>query len=224
MQNGPNPYCRCTRQRKKCRCNYGVWRRSEYMRRCVVKTVIYCNHTLSDLDRIRCLRGNLYRNFYPSYFDEKLNSNGIKIMNYIGKAPIFLPSLGETISVCIWLYTVCIYSLHAPVIKCSSTNLLFLCDGCVCVCVYSGLRGSLVLRSRCVCAVSVCVQQAGEVRAVRRHFLPVKNNVQVMERTKPRQWGVCVNGMERWRLLRGWVSVKTHRYKCASFFLSSYHF
>lgn len=45
----------------------------------------------------------------------------------------------------------------------------------------------------CVCAVSVCVPQAGEVRAVRRHFLPVKSNVQVMERTKPRQGCVCVS-------------------------------
>lgn len=45
----------------------------------------------------------------------------------------------------------------------------------------------------CVCVASVCAPQAGEVRAVRRHFLPVKNNVQVMERTKPRQGGVCAN-------------------------------
>ncbi len=148
-------------------------------------------------------------------------------MNYIGKAPIFLPSLGETISVCIWLYTVCTYSLHAPVIKCSSTNLLFLCDGCVCVCVCLQWIAWIPCAqvAVCVCAVSVCVQQAGEMRAVRRHFLPVKNNVQVMERTKPRQWGVCVN-WDGAVTTAPWVSISqnTQTYKCASFFLSSYHF
>lgn len=64
---------------------------------------------------------------------------------------------------------------------------------CACVCLQWIAWTPCAQVAVCVCAVSVCVRQAGEVRPVRRHFLPVKNNVQVMERTKPRQGGVCVN-------------------------------
>lgn len=120
--NFPNLKWKCTRQHMNFSCNYGVWHRSKYMRRCVAKTVIYCNHMLSYLDGIRCLWGNLHLNFYPNC--EKKN---------------FIRT----------------YSLHEPVIKCSWVlNLLFLC---VWLCVYSRLRGSLVLRSGCVCARWVCV-------------------------------------------------------------------
>jgi len=64
---------------------------------------------------------------------------------------------------------------------------------CFVVCLQSIAWILCALVGVCVCAVSVCVPQAGEVRAVRWHFLPVKSNVQVMERTKPRQGGVCVS-------------------------------
>lgn len=78
-------------------------------------------------------------------------------MKYISEAPILLTSSGKTSSVCIWLYTVCTYSLHAPVIKYSWTTLLFLCDGCVCVstvdCVDPLCSGrGVCVRGECVCS------------------------------------------------------------------------
>lgn len=76
-------------------------------------------------------------------------------------------------------------------------NLMFMGKSLISVCLVGCLQWIAWIPCArvvvCVCVVSVCVPQAGEVRAVRRHFLPVKNNVQVMERTKPRQGGVCVS-------------------------------
>lgn len=81
--------------------------------------------------------------------------------------------------------------IHATVIKCLWVN--FFISVCLVVCLQWIAWIPCAPVVVCVCAVSVCVPQAGEVRAVRRHFLPVKNNVQVMERTKPRQGCVCVS-------------------------------
>ncbi len=143
----------------------------------------------------------------------------------ISVKPHFPTFLRETISVCIWLYTVCIYSLHAPVIKCSSTNLLFLCDGCVCVCLQWIAWIPCAQVAVCVCAVSVCVQQAGEMRAVRRHFLPVKEQCSGHGTYQAQTVGcVCEQGWSGDDCSVGEYQSKHTDIQCASFFLSSYHF